>query len=185
MNNKLKAILIIAVFALICIGSYSIFEPAILLSYERINLTQSCTAEVPVTDKSSDYVDNLGIEYYSDYEHNLNITSFNTENNITFSQGNLKMERIKLNALGHQKVNESGVILYRNDDLDNYGIFVDDKRSHNQILITSTNSDILIRVYKSLQASVLVNSTDDLNYNNSGSHYSRSTTGMSLPLLTF
>lgn len=185
MNNKLKAILIIAVFALICIGSYSIFEPAIHLSYERINLTQSCTAEVPVTDKSSDYVDNLGIEYYSDYEHNLNITSFNTENNITFSQGNLKMERIKLNALGHQKVNESGVILYRNDDLDNYGIFVDDKRSHNQILITSTNSDILIRVYKSLQASVLVNSTDDFNYNNSGSHYSRSTTGMSLPLFDF
>ena len=70
MNNKLKAILIIAVFAFICIGSYSIFEPAIHVSYERINLTQSCTAEVPVTDKSSEYVDNLGIEYYSDYEHN-------------------------------------------------------------------------------------------------------------------
>ena len=135
--------------------------------------------------KSSEYVDNLGIEYYSDYEHNLNITSFNTENNITFSQGNLKMERIKLNALGHQKVNESGVILYRNDDLDNYGIFVDDKRSHNQILITSTNSDILVRVYKSLQASVLVNSTDDPNYYNSSSYYSSSTTGMSLPLFDF
>ena len=54
MNNKLKAILIIAVFAFICIGSYSIFEPAIHVSYERINLTQSCTAEVPVTDKSSE-----------------------------------------------------------------------------------------------------------------------------------
>ncbi len=38
MNNKLKAILIIAVFAFICIGSYSIFEPAIHVSYERINL---------------------------------------------------------------------------------------------------------------------------------------------------
>ena len=62
---------------------------------------------------------------------------------------------------------------------------MDDKRSHNQILITSTNSDILIRVYKSLQASVLVNSTDDLNYNNSGSPYSRSTTGMSLPIFDF
>ena len=95
------------------------------------------------------------------------------------------MERIKLNALGHQKVNESGVILYRNDDLDNYGIFVDDKRSHNKILITSTNSDILVRVYKSLQASVLVNSTDDPNYYNSSSYYSSSTTGMSLPLFDF
>lgn len=167
MNNKLKAILIIAVFALICIGSYLIFEPAIHISYERINLTQSCTAEVPVTDKSSEYVDNLGIEYYSDYEHGLNITSFNTENNITLSQGNLKMERIKLNALGNQKVNESGVIMYRNDYLDNYGIFVDDKRSHNQILITSTSSEVLAKVYKSLQASVLVNSTDESSYYNS------------------
>lgn len=167
MNNKLKAILLIAVFALLCYGSYSLFEPALHVSYERINLTQSCTAEVPVTDKSSEYVDNLGIEYYSDYEHGLNITSFNNENNITASQGALKMERLKLNTLGHQKTNESGVICYRNDNLDNYGIFVDDERSHNQILIISSKPDTLVRVYKSLQASVLVNSTEDSNYYNS------------------
>ena len=169
MNNKLKAILILVVFAIICIGSYLIFEPAIHMSYEKINLTNSCFAEVPVSDKVSEYTDNLGIKYYSDYEHGLNITSFNTQDNVTASQGTMRMERIRSGVLGHKKINESGVIVYRNDDLDNYGMFVDDKRSHNQILIISEDLDMLIRVYKSLQASVVIDSDEDSSSYDSGS----------------
>ena len=48
-------------------------------------------------------------------------------------------------------------------------MFVDDKRSHNQILIISEDLDMLIRVYKSLQASVVIDSDEDSSSYDSGS----------------
>ena len=64
-----SAILIIAVFCLLCVGSYLIFEPGRDVTYHQVNLTNSCSAKVPVTDQVSEYTDNLDIHYYSDYDY--------------------------------------------------------------------------------------------------------------------
>ena len=58
------AILIIAVFCLLCVGSYLIFQPGMNVTYHEVNLTNSCSAMVPVTEKVSNYTDNLDIHYY-------------------------------------------------------------------------------------------------------------------------
>ena len=57
--DKKMAILIIAVFCLLCVGSYLIFEPGRDVTYHQVNLTNSCSAKVPVSDQVSEYTDKI------------------------------------------------------------------------------------------------------------------------------
>lgn len=157
--DKKMAILIIAVFCLLCVGSYLIYEPGKDVSYHEMNLTNSCSAMVPLTDKISNYTDNLDIHYYCDYEYDLNITSFNNGSPITASQGLLRFENIKEETLGSEVRTSDNLTYYTNNGLGTYTACVDDERSNNHILISSKDLTILKRVYSSLEARVVV--TDD------------------------
>ena len=168
------AILIIAVFCLLCVGSYLIFEPGRNVTCHEVNLTNSCSAQVPLTDKISNYTDNLDIHYYSDYEYDLNITSFNNGSPITAAQGLLRFEDIKKQTLGSEKKTYDNLTYYKNNDLGTFTIFVEDDKSNNYILISSKDLDILNKVYNSLQARIIVDD-DELQElygnNSSGSEY--------------
>lgn len=174
--DKKTAILAVVVFCLLCVGSYMIFDPAKNLSYHEINLTNSCSASVPVTDKNSTYVDNLNINYYEDYENNLNITAFNNESIETASQGLLRFNNIKDEVLGDEKMTEGNFTYYKNARTGDYTIFIEDRKSHNFILISSEDLTILNKVYNSLKATVVVgDSSLETGYSNSydsGNSYS-------------
>lgn len=150
------AILIIAVFCLLCIGSYLIFEPGRNVAYHQINLTNSCSAQVPITNKVSEYSDNLDIHYYCDYDYGLNITSFNNGSPITASQGSLRFENIKEQTLGKDKVTDGNFTYYKNNNMGTYSVFVDDELSNNHIIISSKDLTILNKVYNSLEARIIV-----------------------------
>ena len=137
------AILIIAVFCLLCVGSYLIFEP-------------SCSAKVPVSDQVSEYTDNLDIHYYSDYDYGLNITSFNNASPVTGSQGLLRFNNIKNEVLGTEKAKNGNFTYYKNNKLGTYTVFVEDKMSSNFILMSSKDLTILNTVYDSLEARIIV-----------------------------
>ena len=174
--DKKMAILMIAVFCLLCIGSYLIVEPSRNVAYHEVNLTNSCSAMVPLTDKVSNYTDNLDIHYYSDYEYDLNITTFNNESPITASQGLLRFENLKEETLGSEQKTNDNFTYYKNNELGTYSVFVEDKKSNNYILISSKDLTILNRVYNSLEARVVVTEDDlqdmySLNSSNESKYY--------------
>ena len=150
------AILIIAVFCLLCIGSYLIFEPGRNVTYHQINLTNSCSAEVPVSNKISNYTDNLDIHYYCDYDYGLNITSFYNGSPITASQGLLRFNKIKQETLGTDESTDGNLTYYKNNNLGTYTVFVEDQMSNNFILISSKDYTILNKVYNSLEGRIIV-----------------------------
>lgn len=168
------AILIIAIFCLLCVGSYLLVEPSRTIAYHHVNLTNSCSAQVPITNKISNYTDNLDIHYYSDYEYGLNITSFNNGSPITASQGLLRFANLKESTLGTEKKTNDGFTYYKNNNLGTYAVFVEDSRSNNYILISSKDLTILNNVYNSLEARILVDE-DELEemYSNNTSNESR------------
>lgn len=174
--DKKMAIIIIAVFCLLCIGSYLVFEPGRNVTYQQINLTNSCSAKVPVTDKVSEYTDNLDIHYYFDYDYGLNITTFNNGSPITASQGLLRFNNIKEETLGKDKVTDGNFTYYKNNNLGTYTVYVEDELSNNRILISSKDLTILTKVYNSLEARIIVKDSEleemysqDSSYNSS--HY--------------
>ena len=174
--DKKMAILIIAVFCLLCLGSYIIFEPGRNVTYHQINLTNSCSAEVPVTDKISNYTDNLDIHYYSDYDYNLNITSFNNGSPVTGPQGLLRFNNLKQEVLGKDKVTDGNFTYYKNNNLGTYTVFVEDDLSNNYILISSKDLTILNKVYNSLEARIIVSDSElqemySANSSNDSSHF--------------
>lgn len=175
--DKKMATLMIVVFCLLCVGSYLIFEPGKNVEYHQINLTNSCSAQVPITNKISNYTDNLDIHYYCDYEYGLNITTFNNGSPITASQGQLRMDNLKTEFLGTNKRTDQGFTYYKNDKLDTYTMYIDDPKSKNHILISSKDLTILNKVYNSLEARIIVNDDEldamyaENNTNNSSSHY--------------
>ena len=170
------AILLIAVFCLLCLGSYMIFEPGRNVTYHKVNLTNSCSAEVPVTDKISNYTDNLDIHYYCDYDYNINITSFNNGSPVTASQGLLRFNNMKQEIIGKDKVTDGNFTYYKNNNIGTYTVFVEDPMSNNFILISSKDLTILHRVYNSLEARIIVNDYElqemySGNSSNDSSHY--------------
>jgi hypothetical protein len=174
--DKKMAILIIAVFCLLCLGSYIIFEPGRNVTYHQINLTNSCSAEVPVTDKISNYTDNLDIHYYCDYDYNLNITSFNNGSPVTASQGLLRFNNMKQEILGKDKVTDGNFTYYKNNNIGTYTAFVEDPLSNNFILMSSKDLTILHNVYNSLEARIIVSDYElqemySGNSSNDSSHY--------------
>ncbi len=174
--DKKMAILLIAVFCLLCLGSYMIFEPARNVTYHQINLTNSCSAKVPQTDKISEYTDNLDIHYYCDYDYNLNITSFNNGSPITASQGLLRFENLKEETLGSDKVVDGNFTYYKNNRLGTYTAYVEDKLSNNYILMSSKDLTILHTVYNSLEARIIVTNDElqemySVNSSDNSSHY--------------
>lgn len=158
--DKKMAVLFVAVFCLLCVGSYLIFEPARNITYHEVNITDSCVADVPVTKKVSEYTDNLNINYYSDYENNLNITSFNDVAPETSSQGHLRMDNLKKEVLGSEKMSEGNLTYYKNNNAGTYTMYVEDRKSHNYILMSCTDLTIFTHVYNSLEARIIVNETD-------------------------
>ena len=175
--DKKMAILIVAVFCLLCIGSYMVFEPGRDVTYHQMNLTNSCSAQVPVTDKISEYTDNLDIHYYCDYDYGLNVTSFNNGSPVTGSQGMLRFQKIKAETLGTDEISDGNFTCYKNNKLGTYTVFVEDAKSNNFILMSSKDKTILQKVYDSLEARILVDDYElqqmyaENSTNNSSSHY--------------
>lgn len=171
--DKKMAILLIAVFCLLCVGSYLIFEPGKNVTYHQINLTNSCSAQVPVSNKISEYTDNLDIHYYSDFKYDLNITSFNNASPVTASQGMLRFDNIKRDVLGTDEMKDGNFTYYKNNNYGTYTVYVEDRKSNNYILISSKDLTILNKVYNSLEARIVVDESDLANMDSD--YYTNST----------
>lgn len=139
----LGIIILICVFAIsttyLLVGGFS--EP----SFHQFNISDTCSCVVPETDNFDLTVSN-NIQRYVDYENELNITSYNTKS----ESGSDEMNKIIDSTLIGEEKNIKGVSVHYNEKTGVYSILVGDSNSHDNVLITCKDADLLLKVYNSI-----------------------------------
>lgn len=149
-NIILILILIVCVVCAGIVASQTIFSNT---EYTTLRISDSCTVEVPVSDEAVNSTDNYGIFIYQDPKHDLNITSFNSQDGVTLS-GAVQMASIRDNALlNNKQIIENGTTIYHNEKTGVYSIFIGNNQTHDNILIQCSDLDILMHVLHSVKYS--------------------------------
>lgn len=149
-NIILILILIVCVVCAGIVASQTIFSNT---EYTTLRISDSCTLEVPVSDEAVNSIDNYGIFIYQDPKHDLNITSFNSQDGVTLS-GAVQMASIRDNALlNNKQIIENGTTIYHNEKTGVYSIFIGNNQTHDNILIQCSDLDILMHVLDSVKYS--------------------------------
>ena len=160
------AVVIIAIICLVT-AFFFVFNNN-SMEYTNLQVSESCSLQVPVSDSVNNATDNYGIFYYVDKEHNLNITSFNSQDGVTLS-GAVQMASLRdSQQLSSQVVVENGTSLYYNKNTGIYTIFIGNDTTHDNLLISTTNKDLLLTVLNSVN--YLANTQDDSNSNRGTVH---------------
>lgn len=134
--------------------------------YTTLQISKTCSLQVPVSNDADSSTDNYGIFYYVDKEHDLNITGFNSVEGVTLS-GAVQMASLRdSQQLNSQVVVENGTSIYYNKDTGIYTIFIGNDTTHDNILISTHNKDLLLTIVNS------VNYGGDNQDNNSGNNNS-------------
>lgn len=134
--------------------------------YTTLQISKTCSLQVPVSNDADSSTDNYGIFYYVDKEHDLNITGFNSVECVTLS-GAVQMASLRdSQQLNSQVVVENGTSIYYNKDTGIYTIFIGNDTTHDNILISTPNKDLLLTIVNS------VNYGGDNQDNNSGNNNS-------------
>jgi hypothetical protein len=155
MNEKNIIIIIaIIVVAIACAGIFlfTTQNNTTPTQYTTIALSESCSIQVPVSDKAVTSTDNYGIKFYIDSKNNLNVTSFNSEEGVALS-GAVQMASIRDNIqIGSTPiVTDDGITVYQNPNTKLYSIFIGNNTTHDNILIVSSDLDTLLHAYKSIK----------------------------------
>ena len=87
----------------------------------------------------------------------------------------VKMAEIRDNALDGSAVIKDNITLYYNNDTHIYSVFTGSDETHDNVLISSTDADLVVHVYNSIKfGNDTVNATDAINQNTS-THHTNST----------
>lgn len=150
-KNVLIILIIIAVVVCGAIAAYTFMNSDV--QYTDLKVSGSCILSVPESDDAVNSTDNYGIFFYSDREHNLNITSYNSEEDKSLS-GAVQMASIRDNQLlGGKPITENGTTVYLNEKTGVYSIFIGNNETHDNILISCSDLDMLMHVVKTVKYS--------------------------------
>lgn len=152
-TNKLIIALIIIIL-IICAGMIVYSSSNSQIQYTDLQVSNSCTLSVPV---SNDAVDNKedGVFHYYDKQHNLNITGYNNTDVV---------DSLKDNELKNTKqIYENGTSVYQDEKTGVYSVLIENNDTNETILISCSDLDILIHVANS--AKFTNNPSDDLDKN--------------------
>ena len=120
------------------------------LEYTTLQVSNTCSLQVPVSNDVENATDSYGIVYYQDKEHNLNITSFNSQEGVALS-GGIQMASLRdSQQLNCQVVVENGTSIYFNKDTGIYTIFIGNNNTHDNILISTPDKDLLLTIVNSV-----------------------------------
>ena len=163
----LGIIILICVFAIsttyLLVGGFS--EP----SFHQLNISDTCYCMVPDTDNFDLTVSN-NIQKYVDYENELNVTSYNTQS----ESGRDEMNKIIDSTLIGEEKSIKGVTVHYNQKTGVYSVLVGNSNSHDNVLITCKDVDLLLRVYNSILFKHVdvedTNSTSDDSNTDSSNH---------------
>ena len=143
----------VAVIILVGLVAYMVFnQPDV--EYQTIAISNGTTIEVPVSNQANTFKDNLGIFYYQDPKYDVNITSWNSQEELSIMGAVDISSKIELQKGGATPSIENGVPIYYNKNTDSYCIEVGNNTTHDNILIVCKDKDTLIRIYSSIKFGV-------------------------------
>lgn len=161
MDNKKLIIIIalVAVIAILCFSIYMSLNSSSNVEYQTIKISNASTIQVPISNEAKSNVDNLGILYYEDPKHDLQVIAFNSETGSTLS-GAVQMASLRDNLFskGTPSV-EDNVTVYFIKDTNEYVIFTGNDTTHDNVLIVCKDKDMALTVYKSIKFVATANAT--------------------------
>lgn len=140
------AIVIIAIVALA--GAYLLNNQE--ENYHRINLSSSCSILVPDSQNATNTTDYYNIFHYMDSENQLDITFYNSYYPERSLSGAAHMAAIRDSTLGLTVVEENNITVYLNESTGVYSYFVSNNITHDNILITCSDLDMLMTIINSI-----------------------------------
>ena len=153
MNSKNLIIIGIIIIIVVCViaAAYFILNPTV--KYTSLKVSGSCELQVPISNDNVSSSDNYGIFHYQDKEHDLNITSYNSEESKSLG-GAVQMASIRdKQLLGGKTIIKDNLTVYQDEKTGVYSIFIGNNKTHDNILISCKDLDILIHVANSFDNS--------------------------------
>lgn len=152
-GNKYIVIVLVAIIAILLVGIGLTFnnQKAEEIEYTDIYISNASTLTVPLSNESQNSTDGYGIKFYNDPKYNLNITSFNSEEEPALS-GAVQMAAIRDNTqLGCKPVNVNGTTIYENSTTGVYSVFDGNDTTHDNFLIVSNDKNLVVQTYNSIK----------------------------------
>ena len=119
--------------------------------FKTITFNNATAVDVPASDAANSTKDAYGIYRYKDSKNNLNITSWNSMEVKTISGADLKVRDVESLKGMESPAIEKGVPIYYNSDFGLYYAQTGNDTTHDNILISANNKDLVIKVYETIR----------------------------------
>lgn len=152
-NKKIIIGILIAIIIILAAGiAFTAYN--FQIQYQTIAISNATTMEVPFSDNSKFFNDDLGIKYYLDAEHDVQEISWNSQEELSLAGGisvAAMFEKMKSTNISTM---EDGVVFYENKELDCFVIVTGNDTTHDNILIMAKDKNIALHMYKSIKYGV-------------------------------
>ena len=119
-----------------------------------IAIGNGTTVSVPVSNVSNIENTENGVLYYTDPQYNVNITCWNSEEQqLIGGEDNIRNE-INTMKGSDEPTDENGVTVYHNADTDTYCAEIGSDATHDNLLISCKDKDLLVKVYATVKFGV-------------------------------
>ena len=175
-----RLLLVLLVIVVVLASSFFLLGYDETVHYSRVNLTNTSSIEMPISDQSTNSVINNGINVINDSQHDLTLMYFNSE------QGNqvaaVELEYIR-NDFAANAVQETlgNQTVWHNEENGTYMAFIGNHITHDNILIICKDPDMLEHMIASARYSYFnedTNSTETMSGENASAAQNASSSGV-------
>lgn len=124
------------------------------IEYQTIALSNATTIEVPVSDKASFFSDDLGIKYYQDEKHGVQVISWNSQEELSLTGAVDVAAQFEKQKGGSTPTMEDGVAVYQNKESGYYIIEAKNETTHDNVMIMAKDKNVALHMFKSIRFGV-------------------------------
>lgn len=175
MENNSKYIIIALAVLIIALGSALGYMMTSHVDYERVNISNATTIEVPVADDAS-WTEKNGAKIFDCPSKHVSMQTINTQENFTPEKGKAFMkvrDSYTKDANTVESYNGYDIKQRTINDTDYYVVSISNSQTHDNILIISENLDILKHMVDSIdfgKPTLDANLTSDASSSSSGAN---------------
>lgn len=147
----LKHMLLAILVVVVVIGaSFFLINYDDSVKYESLEVSNSCSIDIPISDESNSSVISEGINFINDTQHDLIVYYFNSENGSAVAAAELAFLRddFKANATEQTVANQT---VWYNEENGTYMAFLGSPETHDNVMIVCKDQEILEHMIASLK----------------------------------
>ena len=152
-KSMLIVILIIVLVIMVVVIGYVYINNS-NVQFKTIYLSNATTIEVPVSDESKFFSDDVGIKYYQDPKHGVSIISFNSQEEPSLAGASSAAAQFAAQKGSSTPTVEDGVPVYYNSQTGMYCIQIGNNTTHDNIMIVCKDKDMALKIYHSIKFAI-------------------------------